>query len=80
MRLRLKDIIIGGIIISVVGGLAGGLIHTILDNKKVRNRIEGICMVVGKKEEGECKKIIDSALNMTDEDFQGYVSNGGSGE
>lgn len=77
MKLNLKNLIISALVISLVGGLVGGLLHHLLNSKMLRNRIEGVCQVVGQKEEDECKKIVDEVLDMTDEEFQGYVANGG---
>ena len=73
--MKLKNLIVGGLLISVVCSLVGGLIHTIMDNQVVRERAEGICVVVGSKADDECREIVNSAMNMTAQDFENYVSN-----
>lgn len=73
--MKIKNLIVGGLLISVVCSLTGGLIHAVMNNKTVRERAEGICVVVGSKADEECKEIVDSAMNMTAQDFENYVSN-----
>ena len=71
----MRSLIIGGLIILLICSLVGGLIHISMDNQAIRERAKGICVVVSNKADDECKEIVNSAMNMTTQDFEKYVSN-----
>lgn len=72
-RIKLRDLIIAEILGALISGLIAGLVHLAYNSFHLENKIENVCDILNAKDQASCKKVIDSAMDATEENMDNYT-------